>query len=484
MRRHRQATEREARLAAGESVRELLKHGLASPDVAHMAERLASIAREALDTDVASVCLPDGGLTLREAGRAATGPGPIGCARVRIEFAASREPVLAGAVVDAPGDDGDTARLLRRLGLASGMVVPLVGYADGRGVLVCGATQTRLWDERRLELASQLGLEGGLVLEAARLRELDRAHRLELQHQASHDFLTGVGNRSLFYEQADASLAVARRENRQMALLLIDLDNFKDINDGLGHEHGDRLLARTASRLRAAVRDGDIVARLGGDEFAVALTSTVSSESARAAAERIGAALREPVALAGIDVTIGASIGIALFPEHGESTEVVLRHADDAMYEAKREHSGVELYEPNAAKCETPALLVQRLRQAIVERRLVLHYQPKVDLRSGRISGAEALVRWQLPDGSHVPPAEFIPLAESTGLIREITPVVLVDALEECRLWLDEGLDLGVAVNVSTRTSAIRASPPSSRRRSSAPASTAVASPSRSPRAR
>jgi diguanylate cyclase (GGDEF)-like protein len=450
VRRTQQAAERESRLAAGESVRELLKHGLASPDVAHMAHRLASIAQQALEADVASVCVPAAAGTLCEAGRAAACPEPADRAPARIDGWAAAELSAPEAVVDAGADAGPAGQLIGRLGLASGVVVPLVGYDDGRGVLVCGSAQPRLWSERRLELTAQLGLEGGLVLEATRLRELDRAHQVELQHRANHDDLTGLANRSLFYERAAAALANAGRERRELALLLVDLDGFKDINDGLGHDHGDQLLVEVAARLRNAVREGDIVARLGGDEFAVALTSTVSRQSALAAAQRITTALIEPIALGGIEVSIDASIGIALFPEHGESVEVVLRHADAAMYEAKREHAGIELYERQASERKTPALLVQRLRQAIAERNLVLHYQPKIDLGSGRVIGAEALVRWRQPDGSYVPPAEFIPLAEATGLIREITPLVIADALEECRRWRGDGLDLGVAVNVTT----------------------------------
>lgn len=450
VRRAQQAADREARLTAGESLRELLKHGLATPDVAHMAPRLALIARQTVQAGVALVCLPAGDGTLREAGRAATEPTPAGPATDRIELPAWEQSTAPVAVADAAADTTAAGQLIRGLGLASGVVVPLIGYGDGQGVLVCGSVKSRAWSERRLELASQLGLEGGLVLEAARLRELDRAHQMELEHRAHHDALTGLGNRSLFYERAGASLAAAQREHREVALLLIDLDDFKDINDGLGHDHGDRLLVEVAARLRGAVREGDIVARLGGDEFAVALTSNVSREHALAAAHRIAADLGAPIALGGIEVSIGASIGIALFPDHGESTEAVLRHADAAMYEAKREHSRIELYDRQAGKRQTPALMMQRLRQAITERRLVLHYQPKIDLRTGQVSGAEALVRWWLPDGSYVPPADFIPLAEATGLIREITPLVLSDALQECRRWLDEGLDLSVAINVST----------------------------------
>jgi diguanylate cyclase (GGDEF)-like protein len=450
VRRTQQAAEREARLAAGESVRELLKQGLASPDVAHIAPHLASIARQTLQVEVAVVCLPAGDRALREAGRAAAEPRLARRTRRRIEPPASDEPTGPVVVVDAAADTRASAELIRGLGLASGVVAPLVGYDDGRGILVCGSTEPRLWSERRLELASQLGLEGGLVLEAARLRELDRARRIELHHRAHHDSLTGLGNRSLFYERAGAALAAAQRESREVALLLLDLDDFKDINDGLGHDHGDRLLVEVGARLRDAVREGDIVARLGGDEFAVALTSGVSRDAALAAAHRIAAALRAPIVLGGIEVSIGASIGIAVFPDHGESTEVVLRHADAAMYEAKGERSGIELYDRQVGKRQTPALMMQRLRQAITDRRLVLHYQPKIDLRTGRTTGAEALVRWWLPDGSYVPPADFIPLAEATGLIREITPLVLADALQECRRWLEDGLDLGVAINVST----------------------------------
>ncbi|MBV9817397.1 MAG: EAL domain-containing protein [Solirubrobacterales bacterium] len=450
VRRIQQATEREARLAAGESVRELLKHGLASPDVAHMADRLASIARQGAQAGVALVCLPAGEGTLREAGHAATDPAPGRRVSGRIESPAAEEPIAPAAVVDVADDAGATGRLIRQLGLASGVVVPLAGYEDGSGVLVCGAREPRLWSARTLELCSQLGLEGGLVLEAARLRELDRAHQVELQHRAHHDPLTGLGNRRLFYERIAVALAIARRERRQMVLLLIDLDGFKDINDGLGHDHGDRLLAEVATRLRNAVRESDIVARLGGDEFAVALTTGGSRESALAAARRIAAAVGAPVALGEIEVRVGASVGIALFPDHGDCAEVVLRAADAAMYEAKREHSGIVFYEQRAGRDERPALVVQRLRKAIAERMLVVHYQPKVDLRTGRVTGAEALVRWRQADGSYIPPAEFIPLAEATCLIRQITGLVLMDALQECRRWLDDGLDLGVAVNVTT----------------------------------
>ena len=461
VRRHQQAAEREARLAAGESLRELLKHGLASPDVTHVAARLASIARQTVEAEVAVVCLPAGDGRLRVAGSAVAETAPARPAPEIVDASPSAGPfaldaspsagrVAAATVVDAQAELGASGKLLRELGLASGLVAPLAGYEDSAGVLVCGSTKTHPWSDRRLELVSQLGLEGGLVLEAARLRELDHARRAELQHRAHHDSLTGLGNRSLFYERAGAALAVAQRERQEVALLLIDLDDFKDINDGLGHDHGDQLLVEVAARLRGAVREGDIAARLGGDEFAVALTSGVSRESAVAAADRIAATLRAPIVLGEIEVSIGASMGIALFPDHGDSTEAVLRNADAAMYEAKREHSGVELYDRQAGKRQTPALMMQRLRQAITDRRLVLHYQPKIDLQTDRVAGAEALVRWWLPDGSYVPPADFIPLAEATGLIREITPLVLVEALEECRRWLDQGLDLGVAVNVST----------------------------------
>ena len=450
VRRTQQATEREVRLAAGESVRELLKHGLASPDVAQMAQRLASIAREAVEGGVALVCLPVEPGTLCEIGRAAAEPALEGHEPRRIESPVAEEPIGPLAIVDVADEHGPAERLLRELGLAAGVVVPLVGYKDGSGVLVCGSVEPRLWSERALELCSQLGLEGGLVLEAARLRELERAHQVELQHRAHHDFLTGLGNRSLFYEHTGSALAVARRERNRVGVLLVDLDGFKDINDGLGHDHGDRLLAEVASRLRNTVRDGDIVARLGGDEFAVALTSGVSQHSALAAAQRIADAVGAPITLGGIEVSVGSSIGVALFPDHGRSTEVVLRNADAAMYEAKRKYSGIELYQQQAGHRQTRAVLVQSLRQAIAEHRLVLHYQPKIDLKAGRVTGAEALVRWQQPDGSYVPPAEFIPLAEATGLIREITPLVLADALQECRRWLDDGLDLDVAVNVTT----------------------------------
>ena len=323
--------------------------------------------------------------------------------------------------------------------------------------------------QRLLLGMSGLTLAVGLVLAVSLRRRTNRAYALayarvvaevderkrlaeKLQHQAFHDPLTGLPNRALLRKRATRAIAEADGEVTSTALALIDLDRFKEVNDTLGHHCGDELLVQVGQRLAATLRTGDTVARLGGDEFAVVLPHIDTAEAAMAVAKTLQATLAKPFTLEGLILDIEASIGVALYPDHAGDPEELLRHADIAMYAAKQNHAGFMLFDQTQDQHSRRRLaLLGELRRAIEDRQLLLHYQPKVDARSGRILGVEALVRWEHPERGLVSPSEFIPLAEHTGLIGPLTDYALDIALRQCRQWRHDGTDLSVAVNVSVR---------------------------------
>jgi diguanylate cyclase (GGDEF)-like protein len=281
-----------------------------------------------------------------------------------------------------------------------------------------------------------------------------RQQSLENRHQAMHDSLTDLPNRVLFADRLDQAITLSRRSGTGLAIALMDLDRFKEVNDTLGHHSGDALLASVGARLREAVRESDTVARLGGDEFGVLFAGIGDLYSALELARKLQQALEEPFTVDGLSFEMEASIGIAVFPDHGEDATELLQRADIAMYVAKREHSGVQLYAVEHDEYSRDRLaLIAGLRRALDHGELVLYYQPKVDLRSGRVRGVEALVRWQHPERGLVPPDEFIPLAEHTGLIRPLTAYVLEAAAGQCSAWRRGGgaLEMSVAVNLSAR---------------------------------
>ena len=273
----------------------------------------------------------------------------------------------------------------------------------------------------------------------------------EHERQAQSDTLTGLPNRALFNRLLDKALAACPRDG-QVAVLLMDLDRFKEINDTLGHYNGDLVLERVGERLRTVLREGDTVARLGGDEFAMLLPEVNASDSVVNTAARIHRALEEPFTAGGLTLRIEASIGIALYPEHGEKGGGLLRSADVAMYAAKKGHSGHALYSPDQQQYSPARLgLVAQLSRAMEHGELVLHYQPKARFSTGAIEGVEALVRWDHPQRGLLFPDEFIPVTEHTQMIRPLTIHVLETALEQVRAWEGMGLDLSVAVNLSTQ---------------------------------
>ena len=290
-----------------------------------------------------------------------------------------------------------------------------------------------------------------LALPLVSLHRGSRAARLS-EHQAHHDALTGLPNRALFRKHAASALARARREGRSIGVLVMDLDRFKDINDTLGHVHGDLLLKEVGPRLEAAVRDGDTVARFGGDEFAVLLPRLSSVGEAEDVARRVLEALEAPFDINGVLLDVGVSIGIVCSPDHGRDVDTLLQHGDVAMYIAKAGKLGRALYEPERDRHSVERLsLAGELRQALHRDELVLHFQPQVELATGAVRGVEALVRWHHPERGLLHPDAFVPLAEHTGLIRPLTFQTLRLATAQCAAWRREGLDLCVAVNASTR---------------------------------
>jgi diguanylate cyclase (GGDEF)-like protein len=235
-------------------------------------------------------------------------------------------------------------------------------------------------------------------------------------------------------------------------LLLIDLDRFKEVNDTLGHHHGDQLLIQVGERLRGSLREVDTVARLGGDEFAVLLPRIQTAEGAVAVAGKLQAAFDEPFRLDNLALDVETSIGVALYPEHGSDPDELLQRADIAMYVAKDTHAGFVLFDPSHDQHSPRRLaLLGELRRAIDQQQLLLHYQPKIDAHTSQVLGVEALVRWQHPTHGLIPPGDFIPLAERTGLIGPLTHYVLDAALQQCHDWRQDGHELPVAVNISAR---------------------------------
>jgi len=281
-----------------------------------------------------------------------------------------------------------------------------------------------------------------------------REQQSRLNYMAFHDSLTALPNRSLFYDRIYHGLARAQRSNSKLALMLLDIDRFKNINDSLGHDSGDLLLKAIAMRLNEGVRDMDTVARLGGDEFVVVLEGVHDMEDVVFIANKLLVTLARPLEIAGHEITTTVSIGVSVFPDDGTDTDELLKNADIAMYKAKEAgKNNCQFYTKGMSATAVNYLLLENdLRRAVEQEQLTLHYQPQIDLKTGELMGVEALVRWQHPERGLVSPAHFIPLAEETGLISPIGEWVLRKACEQQKLWLDSGKRVGrIAVNLSPR---------------------------------
>ncbi len=356
-------------------------------------------------------------------------------------------------VVDDTDPRADPAEVayLHSIGQRTMATLPLLAKGRALGAIEATSRKPGFFDQRRVRLAQTLAAEAGMALENARLYE-------ELRHQAFHDGLTGLANRSLFRDRVEH--AVARRPGTDagmIAVLFLDLDDFKTVNESLGHAGGDQLLAAVADRLRNCLRAGDTAARLGGDEFAVLLEELRDESEAAAVAQRIIDALRPPIRIGSTAAVIATSIGIAVSTpgEDSDGVTELLRNADFAMYQAKRRGKDrYEVFRPSLREAASERAALEALLRGAEDRdELRLHYQPVVDLADGTIVGLEALVRWQAPGRGLLMPGEFIGLAEESGLVVEIGRWVLSQACRDTQaMGRDFGIDgLSVGVNLSAR---------------------------------
>jgi diguanylate cyclase (GGDEF)-like protein len=319
---------------------------------------------------------------------------------------------------------------------AAAVALPAVSTAAGLGVLLL-ASQTPV-----------APIAVGLAAATMTLAAVPLVSRqVALRRQSRTDELTGLPNRRALYAGVSARLSDDKSRNR--ALLLLDLDRFKEVNDSLGHDAGDRLLVQVGRRLQGGLRPGDLLTRLGGDEFAILLEHTDRVE-AEAVAGALRATLAQPFTLEGISLQTTASIGIALYPDHGEDLTTLLRKADMAMYKAKATHSGHHVYRSaDNRHGDTRLRTLQELRLALTGDQLVLHYQPKICLKTGQVAGVEALVRWNHPERGLLFPDQFLTLVEEAGLMHALTQEVLRNALDQSVRWSAQGRTLTVAVNLS-----------------------------------
>jgi diguanylate cyclase (GGDEF)-like protein/PAS domain S-box-containing protein len=315
-----------------------------------------------------------------------------------------------------------------------------------------------------VDVSAEQDADGQVVSLHWRLHDITDRKRVEeeLAFRANHDQLTGLPNRSMFHELLTSALARARRRGLAVALLYLDLDNFKLVNDTLGHSAGDELLCQVGSRLGQASRETDLLARLGGDEFAILLSDLGRHQTdegpgrggpvlltTRWVTSRIQDVLRGAFSLSGRETFVSASIGVSIFPEDANDEETLFQHADAAMYRSKRGGPGATAAFSGNISSEKMTSFAVRLRSAVEKHQWVLHYQPIVDLTEGDVIAAEALIRWRRHDGSLTPPGEFISLAEDMGLIDSIGDWVLAETARQCRLWSEIGYDFTVGFNAS-----------------------------------
>jgi diguanylate cyclase (GGDEF)-like protein/PAS domain S-box-containing protein len=342
----------------------------------------------------------------------------------------------------------------RGWGVKSAATVPFFNRGRPMGVLLVHSVERDTFTPEFVELLQRLAASVSFALE-----NFDRADEKansdrKIEYLASHDSLTNLPNREMFNQLLHFAIEAAERYRRQFAVLFIDLDRFKVINDSLGHEAGDALLVEIGNRLRQNLRSSDVVARLGGDEFVVILEQTANGQGIENVTHSLLTALRQPLQLCGHECHTTASIGIAMYPADGTDVQTLTKNADMAMYLAKEDgKNGFRFFAKDVKTQSIEHLMLETgLRHALDRKQLSLHYQPKVDLATGQISGVEALLRWVHPDLGMLPPMQFIPLAEETGLIVPIGRWVLKEACAQNMVWQRQGLrPVSMAVNLSPR---------------------------------
>ena len=332
------------------------------------------------------------------------------------------------------------------------LVVPFRHGYKVRGVVFHEwVGESRHWTAEEINYASALADFMALALSAADRRQAEE----EMRRLANYDHLTGLPNRTLFMDRMEQALARARRSRHPLALLFIDVDRFKSVNDSLGHNVGDQLLYQIGQRLLECVRTSDTVARLGGDEFTVIVEDCLEAQAVTLTCERILSSLSESMLLEGTEVNLGCSIGVSMYPSDGTTVQALLQNADSAMYKAKeRGRNNYQFFTQDMhAKAMQRLSSENALRRALKHNEMVLHYQPQFDVRDGGIVGVEALVRWQDPELGLVPPGEFIHLAEETGLIVPLGQWVLEEACRQVGEWYKSSRSrrLHVSVNLSVR---------------------------------
>ena len=289
-------------------------------------------------------------------------------------------------------------------------------------------------------------LEARVALRTHQLASANKA----LEHLALHDALTKLPNRTLFHDRAEQAILLAKREKKSFALMSLDLDRFKPINDTLGHHTGDLVLQEMSTRLAHCLRQSDTVARMGGDEFSILLLNVTTKEDVMVIVNKIIRTIIKPIVINDSTLAVGTSIGIAMFPEHSDDLTTLMCRSDSAMYAAKRTQNVYTFYNAAIEKDGISCMALQLdLRRAIENEELILHYQPKIDFTSHCVTGVEALVRWQHPERGLIYPDDFITLAEKNGLMKQLTLKVLEMALRQCELWCKEKMNLSMAVNIS-----------------------------------
>jgi diguanylate cyclase (GGDEF)-like protein len=342
----------------------------------------------------------------------------------------------------------------RREGNKSGAALPLLVRGRAAGVLVFMSSEKDAFTPELVELLLRLANNVSFALDNFERADEKAQADERIKYLATHDGLTNLPNRAMFNQLLHFSIEAALRYDRKFAVLFIDIDRFKVINDSLGHDAGDALLIEIGKRIRQCLRAGDVVARLGGDEFVVILDHASQSQQVDVTARKLLSVVSQPLQLCGLECRATASIGIAMFPTDGENEQTLTKNADMAMYRAKEEGKNGFRFFTRQSKAQSVERLVfeARLRQALDRNEFSLHYQPKVDVANEQIVGVEALLRWTLPDLGPLPPMQFIPLAEETGLIVPIGRWVLNQACAQNMIWRREGLPaLSMAVNLSPR---------------------------------